>query len=261
MSEVAKIEPVEPTPQVEDEVIEPIEGQEAEAPELLEGSDETPNEDDAQAETPKPAGRRDKRISQLTFEKYEVERTKNAEIEALKQQLTQQQVQPTATTEKPTLAQFDYDTDLHNEAVMDWKVDQKLSKYIATQDAKAQATQDSQAVTDWNQRSQGYAAENPGYLEVATQRGQAVTSQAVASYLSSSEIGPKLHHNLLDNFEDLQRIQSLPEWQQGAELAKLETKLSKVKPIQKSKAPTPVKPVGSNSSTPAKTGGAMPSNW
>lgn len=259
MTEVANIEPVEPTPQVEVEALEQIN---AEASEPLESStDETLEEDNAPAETEKPVSRTEKRISQLTFEKYELERQKNAEIETLRQQLEQKAVAPAQQEGKPTKAQFDYDEDAWIEAVVDWKAEQKVNAYAATQAKQQQAAADSQAVTAWNKKREGYALENPEYLNLHAQRGAAVTSQAVASYLTSSEIGPKMHHELLENFEDLQRIQSLPEWQQGAELAKLETKLSKVKSKKKSNAPTPVTPVGSSSPVTQKSKEAMPSNW
>ena len=257
MTEVAQNELVEPTPQVETD-------DDHQDSEPLEGSTDEPSEDDQAAEedTPKPAGRREKRISQLTFEKYELERQKNAEIEALRKQLEEKASQAQAPAEgKPTRAQFDYDEDSYFEALADWKADQKVKTYAATQAQQAQSVQQQAAVTAWNSKRASYATEHPEYTDMLSQRGSAVTSNAVASYLTSSDIGPKLHHELLENFEQLQRIQSLPEWQQGAELAKLESKISQVKPKQKSNAPTPVRPVGSSSSTPAKAGVVLPTDW
>lgn len=230
--------------------------------EQLESSTDDTEDEDQAAEEPKPAGRRDKRISQLTFEKYELERQKNAEIETLRQQLEQKQVAAPAQQEgKPTRAQFDYDDDQYFEALADWKADQKVNAFAASQAKQQQTAAESQAVESWNKKRQGYASEHPEYLDITTKRGQAVTSNAVAAYLTSSEIGPKMHHELLENFEQLQRIQMLPEWQQGAELAKLETKLSKVKTKQKSSAPAPVSTVGSSNSAGPKKQQSMPSNW
>jgi hypothetical protein len=261
MTEVAQNQPVESTPQGSEEeqlelIADSVSGEEG-------TTDETLNEGDAPAEPEKPVTRRDKRISQLTFDKHEIERTKNAEIAALTQRLeTQKQAAPAVQEGKPTRAQFDYDDDQYFEALVDWKADQKVNAYAATQATAAQATQNSQAVADWNQKSQGYASENPEYLDISAQRGAAVTSEAVAAFLTSSKIGPKMHHELLENFEDLQRIQALPDWQQGAELTKLETSLSKVKAKEKSKAPPPVTPVGSGkSASTSSTAGSMPTNW
>ena len=73
---------------------------------------------------------------------------------------------------------------------------------------------------------------------------------AMESYIVSAESGPKLHHHLLNNAPELIRIQSLPEWAQGAELAKIEAKMNQVKQKAKSNAPDPVKPV-SNGKQPA----------
>lgn len=263
MSEVAQNEPVEPTPQ-EGEVLDQVNDTELDTPEPLEGStDETPNEDDAQAEAQKPAGRREKRISQLTFEKYELERQKNAEIEALKKQLEEKQnATPVATEGKPTKAQFDYDDEAYFEALADWKAEQKVKAFAESQNKQQQTIQEQQLIETWTQKRSGYASEHPEYTELATQRGAAVTSPALAAYITASDIGPKLHHELLENFGELQRIQALPEWQQGAELAKLETKLTQVKPKQKSNAPEPVKPVSSSQSTStSRTGVSLPTNW
>lgn len=259
MSEVAQNEPVEPTPQVEsdEEQLELIEDSEP-----LEGStDESQDDDDAQADTQKPAGRREKRISQLTFEKYELERQKNAEIEALRKQLEEKAKAPASTEGKPTKAQFDYDDEAYFEALADWKADQRVKAFAESQAKQAQSIEEQQQVATWTQKRAGYAEEHPEYTQLATSRGAAVTSNALASFITASDIGPKLHHELLSNFDELQRIQALPEWKQGAELAKLELKLTQVKPKQKSNAPEPVKPVGSSSSAPVKTGVSLPTHW
>lgn len=265
MTEVAQNDPVEPTPHDEESTEKQLELSVDSESELLAGSDETQSEDNAQAETQKPVGRREKRISQLTFEKYELERQKNAEIEDLQRKLQAQAVQaPVVQTDKPTLASFDYDEEKFSEALTDWKVEQKFKALTEGQAKQQQQQAEQQAVTAWNEKRSGYAAANPGYLELSNQRGAAVTSNAVASFITASENGPKLHHSLLENFDELQRIQSLPDVMIGAELAKLESKLTNVKPIQKSNAPKPVRPVGSSASsasTPARSASAMPTNW
>lgn len=263
MTEVAQNEPVEPTPQVEVEAVDQV-NEQVETSEPLEGStDETPNEDNAHAEEEKPVGRRDKRINQLTFEKHELERQKNAEIEELKRKLDAQTAPQTVqvSENKPTRAQFDYDEDAYIEAVADWRAEQKVKAYVETQSKQQQQLAEQQAVTVWNEKRSGYAAEHPEYLELTQQRGQAITSKAVAEFITASEVGPRLHHELLDNFAELQRIQTLPDVMVGAALAKLEAELTKVKPKQKSTAPKPVEPVTSTKSSVSNSSRTMPTNW
>lgn len=251
MSEVAQNEPVESTPQEELTDLEQVNS-------VPEGADNEAIAVDAPEE---PVKRADKRISQLTWEKHELERQKNAEIEALKQQLEQKQAAAPVVHGKPERKDFDYDDDLYIEALAEWKTQQAVKQFAETQAKQTQQQAEQQAAAAWSQKAQSYAMENPEYLELTQQRGNAVTSQAVANYLTSSDNGAKLHHELLDNFSELQRIQSLPEWQQGAELAKLELKTAQVKPKAQSKAPQPVAPV-STAKPAAKSGGSIfPTNW
>lgn len=248
--QVAPNEPVESTPQ--EEILEDI-NQEV----------EEEIESEEQAEAPK-LSRRDKRINQLSWEKHELERQKNAEIEELKRQLSEKQAAPptTASEGRPTKADFDYDEDRYIEAISEWKAKQALEKFAKEQEQKAANLKQQEIVQTWQQKAQAYASENPDYISLTKERGNAVSSQAVAAFLTSSENGVKLHHELLDNFPLLQRIQALPDWQQGAELVKLESELAnKTKTKKQSKAPQPVVPIKKTTAISATGGSIFPTNW
>lgn len=203
-----------------------------------------------------------KRLNKLTWEKHELERTLKAEMDALKKQLNVAQTGAQVTVNKPALKDFDYDDDKHREALVAWEVDQRL-KTIQPQAVNPAETAQQQTFAEWNQKTAAYAAEHGDYAQLGAQMGNAVQSEAMAGYLMASERGPELHHKLLSNFSELNRIQQLPEWQQGAELAKLETKLTKVKTKQKSNAPDPVRPVATATKPSSSGGGSspFPTNW
>lgn len=203
-----------------------------------------------------------KRISRLTWEKHEAERQAKAEAEALRAELEAlKKAQPQVEAPKPTMAQFDYDEEKYAEALVDWKVEQRI-KGLQPQAAPDSKLAEEQAQAQaWQQKAAKYAENNPEYIELVQQRSNALTSHSVASYIASSEAGTKLHHHLLDNFSELARIQQLPEWQQGAELAKIEAGLNRVKAKAKSKAPEPVKPLQGAAPRPAGDSSPFPTNW
>jgi len=79
----------------------------------------------------------------------------------------------------------------------------------------------------------------------------------IASYIAESELGPKLGYHFAKNPDELERIQKLSPIKGIAELGKLELKLEKkpeakaeeAKPVNVSKAPSPITTVASDSKT------------
>ena len=193
-----------------------------------------------------------KRINKLTWEKHEAERQANARIAELEAQLKGQAPQVPTETLKPKLSDYDYDDEKYSEALVDWKVEQRLAKQAPTPAPQAQP--DAVAM-EWASKQSAYAAEHADYVQMASTMANAIQSQAMQQYIVNSQNGPKLHHQLLNNVPELIRIQQLPEWAQGAELVKLESSMTKVKTKAPSKAPEPVKPVASGKPAAAKVKG------
>lgn len=258
MTEQIAAEPVESAPQVEEttnaelanvEVEETTELEQGAAPESGKtGEPFVPPEE--------ISDKVQKRINQLTWEKHEAERKWKAKYEQLEAQINQQAPAPTEAA-RPTLAQFDYDEDKYQEALIDFKVEQRM----ATTPAPEQPVQPDPAAVQWAAKQGEYASGNAEYVQLATAMPNAVNSKAVEQFIIASEGGPKLHHHLLSNYAELSRIQSLPEWQQGAELAKLETTLNQVKPKAKSLAPEPVKPIVTGTPTAGSSSSPFPKSW
>lgn len=268
MTEQLAAEQVETAPQVEEtDLAEQANAEEVEAALVGETEEVSPvnttETDENFIPDAEMSDRVKKRISRLTWEKHEAERQARAEAEALRAELEAlKKAQPQVESPKPTMAQFDYDEEKYSEALVDWKVEQKLKGY-QPQAAPDPKLADEQAQAEaWRQKAVKYAESNPEYIELVQQRSNALTSQSVAAYVASSEVGTKLHHHLLDNFSELVRIQQLPEWQQGAELAKIEAGLTRVKTKAKSKAPEPVKPLqGAATTSPASSSSPFPKTW
>ena len=82
-------------------------------------------------------------------------------------------------------------------------------------------------------------------------------SDPMAYAIMDSDIAPKLMVYLQKNPEEVDRIAKLSPARQAAEIGKMEVKLSAPKEVKVSKAPAPVKPVGSRGSTSSNNPGEM----
>ena len=193
-----------------------------------------------------------KRINKLTWEKHEAERKAATKIQELEDQLKAANAAPVQSNKAPTLAESDYDDEAHQQKLAIWAAKQAQPTVAPAQPAP-QAVDP--AVASFLQKRQKYAEENTDYTQMSTDPLMANVipqGSAMESYIIAAESGPKLHHHLLNNAPELIRIQSLPEWAQGAELAKIESKMNQVRPKAKSNAPEPVKPVSNGK--PSATG-------
>lgn len=249
MTQLEAANNVEPAPQVEDQ-IEETATPETETTQTLEA--DATSEGDSFIPEDNLSEKVQKRINRLTWERHEAERIAAVEISSLKEQLAvAQTATPQAAEQPPTLKQFDYDDDKYQSAMIDYKVGQRLKEYSPA--PAPQGVAPDPQVASFLQKQGNYSKENVEYTQMVRDPLYANAipqGSAMESYILSAENGPKLHHHLLNNTPELIRIQSLPEWAQGAELAKIEAKTNQVKQKAKSNAPDPVKPV-SNGKQPA----------
>lgn len=142
---------------------------------------------------------------------------------------------------KPTIAQFGEDVEGYVEAVAEWKLQQRD---IEAQNRYLQA-QESQ-VRNKAQNVYAEAEKIPGFDREAFDELPVTDPMAFA--IMDSEIAPKLMAHLAENPKDAERICALSPARQAAEIGKLEVKLSEVKPVKASNAPSPIKPIGSRGS-------------
>jgi len=139
---------------------------------------------------------------------------------------------------KPTSAQFGENIEAYVEAVAEWTVKQKelenTRREIALQDAERNRQAD---------KLYSEAEKIPGFDVDAFESS---LTPAIAGVIMTSKIAPKLMAYIASHPEDIAHIADLHPARQAAEISKLEDKLSDTKKVANtSKAPAPMKPVGS----------------
>lgn len=165
-----------------------------------------------------------KRIGELTREKYEAKRAADdarAEAERLRQAIAQGQQSDQQQPDVQTLARQEA-----QKLVAEQRFNDACNKVYAT--GKSEFPDFDQAVSNLQM-----VGANRDFLDLAT----------------TSDAGHKLLHHLGSDLDEAARILALPPIQMARELTKLEIKLSQpvAKPV--SKAPAPIKPVGSGGAT------------
>ncbi len=162
-------------------------------------------------------------------------RAMKARIDALESRIPQPQAPQQSTSDRPTRSQFTDDDD-YVEAMADWKLAQRDK---ATQQYHQQrAAQENQAKTE---KIYAEASKLPGFDRDTFD--ELPLTPAIAAALVDSDAPAKLMHFMAGNPEEVERISKLPPARQAAAIGKLEAKLDAAPPV--SKAPPPMKPVGS----------------
>lgn len=195
----------------------------------------------------------EKRINRLTWEMHEAKResaAKDQKIADLERKLAEASTTAVVEEKAPTLADNDYDDEKYQASLALWAAKKAMTgnKPAQPEPAYQAPIQPDPVAATFLQKRQKYAESNSEYIQLLNNEMMAEAipkGTGTYSYILSAEEGPKLHHHLLNNPAELFRIQALPDWQQGAELAKIESKLNQVKAKKQSKAPEPVKPVSS----------------
>jgi hypothetical protein len=151
-----------------------------------------------------------------------------------RQQHAEQAKQPDG---KPKLDQFQNVED-YVEAVADWKLEQReqVGKRAAAETQNQTVYNKTEKIYAEAEKLAGFDRESFDELPLTTSIAQAVIE---------SDIAPKLMAHMAANPDEVERISKLSSARQAAEIGKLEAKLSAVKDVKMSKAPAPIKTVGS----------------
>jgi len=230
--------------------------------------DEVAAEENKGAE--KPAGKKKPLIDELVRTRHErnAERDRAAQLEKelarLQQQqaISQVQAQQKDADPRPERHKFVSDADFQ-EALTDWKVDQRLNEQReADQAARAQAAQQ-QLADQWERNLDAAKQEIPDFDDVV---GKSTINLPGYLYTAivESDVGPKLAYYLSSNPDEARKLMAMTPTTALRVLGKLEDRLEadadaegvSVKPSvpekapEKSKAPPPIEPL-KNSSNPA----------
>ena len=214
------------------------------------------------SDDPKDQGNRDEkgrfkggvqdRIDELTKARREAER----ESEYWKARATagdKQQDAARVAPQAPTADQFATPEE-YQEALVDFKVEQKLSSKMAEKEAQskgmAEATTKAQS---WDAKLTAARAEIEGFDE-AMNSNEAPVAAHVADLIMEHDHGAKVAHFFTQNPEALEKVNGMSPTKAAFEIAKIATKFDAPpasKPAGKtvSSAPAPVTPIGSGRAT------------
>jgi hypothetical protein len=171
-----------------------------------------------------------------------------AEAQQRLAELSQAPKQDADPNPRPQRANFD-NPDAYEDALIEWSTAKAASK-IPQQQAQAdaqRAQQQHEAATRaaWQERSARVAEEHPDFQEVVFNPSLAVTP-AMTTAMLNTDNGPAIAYHLGKNLAEAARISALPPPKQFTEIARLSVRLEAPPPV--SKAPPPIKPVGSRAS-------------
>lgn len=207
----------------------------AEQPEMLADdasveTDSSPVEVDAEAEasaepegSPKKTPWFQKRIDEVTAEKWELKRERDQLRDLLYQQQQQRQpepaAQPAAADGRPVLENFD-SYEAFTEALADWKFDQRMTQLEQRRNAETAAQAAARQEAEFAERLKQAAAQQPELEQIAQDRTLPV-SEAMAQVIKVSEIGPQMLAALHADREQARRIYDLPPHLAAFELGRL----------------------------------------
>lgn len=216
---------------------------------------EAPDQDiEAGKEEEKPQAA-EKTYSQAEFDEATAKARKKAEavaerralkayaekLEAMNQKPVEQETKAKAPDGKPTIAQFGDDVEGYVEAVAEWKLQQRDLEVRKYQEAKQQEQVRNKALNVYSEAEKFPEFDRETFDELPI-------TDPMAFAIMDSDIAPKLMAHFSSNAQEAERIASLSPARQAAEIGKLEVKLSETKKVTASKAPEPIKPIGSRGS-------------
>ncbi len=175
-----------------------------------------------------------KRINQLTAEKYRALR----EAEELRNRLSKEEKDVSSPVEIPTLEQFDYDDSKYTEALIDYKVRQQVEKVQNLFSQQEEIRRREQSNREFAKKIQ--KANIPDYVESAEALASSVSLPAeLIDAIQENENGPLIVHYLGNHLDEADRIVSLSPVKAAVELGKLSVTLKSAKKKEMSKAPDP----------------------
>lgn len=197
-----------------------------------------------------------KRINQLTREKYEAKQ-KAAELEQRLKDLESKQPPPKELSQ-PKYEDFDTEEDFQR-ALSDYASDLALKKLRDEETRKQQQQTQKQQQELAQQRQKTFLdrceSAKESFQDLYEKLNDDSFSYVVNSMdrslvdmIQESDKGPALAYHLATHIDDAERIARLNPVLAAAELARIETRLDMPQPKKVSSAPDPIKPIGSNES-------------
>lgn len=239
------------------EALEPSDSPSVEEPEVKEPESVDAPTEDAVDDTPdpKPQGRFDKRIGQLTGEKHALKEDRDYwRDKALAREELPKEVIPVEVLKLPELSDFDHDTEKWAKALGEYtqkSIEQAKEVAVTeiketTEAASAKQTQESVATQRqerWTEKSNEFSETVDDYYEIIGNPTLNI-SPVMSEVLTELENGPAVAYHLGKNPEIAHRIAQKSSVAIAIELGKLENNLGKKPPSPTtSTAPEPPSPI------------------
>lgn len=185
------------------------------------------------------------RLNKEVYKKHEAKR----EVKSLKEQNAELRsklnLQTVETTKRPTLEDedIDFNQDLLDDKMWEWRQNQRDAKKAQVKTQQTQQETNDSTMAAFNEKAEKYAELNPSYdIAIANNEGVEFHKDINAAILQSDD-GAELHHHLLKNPEELEKMSNMNSYQKMKHLGKIEDSFSKPKTIKKSKASEPIETV------------------
>jgi hypothetical protein len=213
---------------------------------VQEGDESQDSTTENDADKPKRKDSVQKRINELTAEKWAQKREKEElrrELDAIRQQVYQPQ-----QTQTPTLEAFNYDVEAYQSAVYRHaqaeavKQNQSYFEEQRQQESQMREQRHFQALLhDHEIREQKFAKITPDYNEAVEYLTKSIRfDRTVVEIIGESERSPEILYHLATNFEEAANLADMPPHKAAAHIARLEARLvSKPKPVSKAPPPAP----------------------
>ncbi len=161
-----------------------------------------------------------------------------------------------SSNDKPKEDQFETHAE-YVEALTDWKVEQKLKSEKAEAEKSELQTQFQKQVKAHNERLQAFRETVDDFDEVIEDVAHVQIPVAVEDLILDSDLGPAVMYELAKDPEELERVCKLSPMRAAREIGKIEARIKasekpETKEAKKTKAPPPIKPVGSSAASSVK---------
>jgi hypothetical protein len=222
------------------------------------------HESDDHDEKPKKKGGFQKRIDKLSQKAAQAERDRDYWREqALKSSKPQPEVKEPEkkadTSSKPKPDDFEKHED-YVEALTEWKADQKIEKKFADRDRQEKESraksEKEKLIKTHSDRLKEFKKSHVDFDEVFSEISDERVSPVLESAILESENGPELMYELARNPDEFRRINGLDAVSAARAIGRFEAAFQKGSSEEteaepkKTKAPAPIKPVGSKASQP-----------
>lgn len=205
-----------------------------------------------------------KRFSKMTADKHRLKSAKEeaerkaAELEAkVKRYETKGPERPV----KPKLEDFDYDdekleeaTDQYFEDLADWKAQQRLGEFEQKDAANRIQSEQQKREQEYAKKVEAAGiedyAEKLDSIALAFEKEQVLIPDYLVEAIQTDDNGPKIVEHFSSHPDKAISIAKLGTVQAALEIGRLSAMISNGKPLQKTKAPKPVKPVKGSGAKP-----------